>query len=90
MLATYVLAFIGGLVVMALAHQMIAEVVRAVRQGHRIAATYARCQGRRDVGFRRWMACARGDFLSCYSELHVGVWVLPHDPRMTIRRKYYL
>lgn len=87
MLAVWLFAFIGAGVVAFFAWGLIAEVVRAARQGGRIAMVQWRLQQRSGRLPLRWRwAGFKQDFFSSYDRLSIGHFELDHDPSKPARR----
>lgn len=82
----YPLAAIGALVVGSIAISALAEIVRSARQSVRVAAVAARAYDRRRrPTIKAVLFAFRGEFLSNYSSLRIGVFEVPRDPSKPIR-----
>ena len=82
----YVLASIGGLITGVFGYLICAELVRAIRQGHRISTAIARAyDGRRKPSVRAWRLNAVREFGRSYTTVEIGPYVLPHDPSKRAR-----
>jgi hypothetical protein len=91
MIFVWLMSGIGILVVGCLALVILDEVIRAARQGHRIATARARCKtygSTRKPTWRLWWVCAKYDFFNTYSEMIIGPYVLPYDPKKPARPYY--
>lgn len=79
-------AAIGVGVVTFLANLLIGEILRAVRQSHRVATVSARVfERRRKPTWREWYYAFRREFFNGYSVLRVGWVEIPHNPNGRLR-----
>lgn len=89
MIFVWGLALIGALVVATVARTVLAEVIRAARQGSRIAQVQWRLQhneGRAPLKWR-WVGFKQ-DFGRYYSSLEIGHFELDHDPSKPARQAW--
>jgi hypothetical protein len=64
---------------------IIAEVVRAIRQGHRIATVHTRLTTpRRKTSMKMWWRAIKLEFFDSYSEKGIWRYRIPHDPNKPI------
>lgn len=82
------LSIVGGIVVGVVVYQILKEVVRAFRQGRRLAWVYARASGKRKPSLKWVLKSARNEFCSSYDWVTVSVWKVPHNPGKPIRRAW--
>lgn len=79
-------AAIGVGVVTFLAGLLIGEIVRAVRQSHRVATVSARVfKRRRKPTWREWYYAFRREFFNGYTALRIGWIEIPHNPNERLR-----
>jgi hypothetical protein len=91
MVVVWMLAMIGLAVVLFIGHGMTQELIRALRQGHRIATAHARHSEpnpSRKPSLSLWWVCFKHDLMNNYSETIVGPYALPYDPKKPARPYY--
>jgi hypothetical protein len=79
-------ASIGVGVVAVIACLLFGEIVRAIRQGHRVSTVAARVfERRRKATWREWYYAFRREFFNGYAVLRIGWIEIPHDPNERLR-----
>lgn len=82
---------VGAGVLLGIAWSFLSEVVRAVRQSHRVAIVHVRVGfgERRRPTWREWWSCFRYEFFRNYSYLTIGFVQIPHNPSERMRGAYH-
>ncbi len=80
------LAIVGGVIIGRVTLDIVKELIRAVRQGKRVAAVAARYSGMRRITAKMWLKSAAREFCRSYDSLQIGVWIVPWNPSAPIKR----
>lgn len=86
-IAIAVLASIGAIVVGVVLLALAIKFVDAVRQSARVAEVYARMRGKRYASLRERWGAFKYEMGAGYTSLEIGVWSIPHNPSLPIRRR---
>jgi hypothetical protein len=82
---------IGAVVVWLVVLRVIQEVIRSLRQSHRVATIYVRthvCE-RRPPTLREWAFSFRQELFSSYDSLIIAFIEIPHDPSKPLRARLH-
>ncbi len=84
LLGPFLVFTITGLIFWAvILYSVLKEVVRAMRQSHRIATVHTRfTTERRKPTFKMWLRCFKAEFYSSYSQTRIGYIELDHNPNV--------
>lgn len=85
----FVLRVAGGWFIGSVFYSLSKEIVRAMRQGYRIAAVYTYLAMRKKKPtLREWFHHSQKDFMQYYASKGIGPYWIPHDgkSRITARR----
>ena len=86
-----VCAAIGAGGIALVAWSFLSEIVRAVRQSHRVATVHVRVSlaERRRPTWREWWFSFRRELFRSYSYLTIGFINIPHNPSEPMRGAYH-
>ena len=84
----WIFSALGGCVVGLFIYVLQQELIRALKQSHRIATVIARLDGIDKITYKNWFLRFKEEMFSSYSTISIECYELDHNPKIKAKRRY--
>jgi phosphate/sulfate permease len=84
----WIFSAIGGCMVGFFIYVLQQEIIRALKQSHRITTVIARINGYNKITYNNWFYQFKNEMFSYYSTISIECYTLDYNPKIKVKRRY--